>query len=35
VRDGAAHSWIGGYSDWLARRAEVATPLAAGGSIRE
>ena len=21
VRDGAAQSWIGGYSDWLARRA--------------
>jgi len=35
VRDGAAHSWIGGYSDWLVRRGEVATPLAAGGSIRE
>jgi ATP-binding cassette subfamily F protein 3 len=35
VRDGAAQSWVGGYSDWLARRAEVATPLAAGGSIRE
>ena len=35
VRDGAAQSWIGGYSDWLLRRAEVATPLAAGGSIRE
>ena len=35
VRDGAAQSWIGGYSDWLARRDQVATPLAAGGSIRE
>ena len=35
VRDGAARSWIGGYSDWLVRRSEAATPLAAGGSIRE
>ncbi|HKO32812.1 MAG TPA: ABC-F family ATP-binding cassette domain-containing protein [Candidatus Limnocylindria bacterium] len=35
VRDGAAQSWNGGYSDWLLRRTEMATPLAAGGSIRE
>ena len=35
VRDGAASSWIGGYSDWLARRSLPATPLAASGSIRE
>ena len=35
VRDGAARSWLGGYSDWLVHRAEETTPLAAGGSIRE
>ena len=35
VRDGAAQSWIGGYSEWLLRRTDMATPLAAGGSIRE
>jgi ATP-binding cassette, subfamily F, member 3 len=35
VRDGAAQSSLGGYSDWLLRRTDVATPLAAGGSIRE
>ena len=35
VRDGAARSWIGGYSDWLARRTEAPAPLAASGSIRE
>ena len=35
VRDGAAYSWIGGYSDWQARRSQPATPLAASGSIRE
>jgi ATP-binding cassette, subfamily F, member 3 len=33
VRDGAAQSWIGGYSDWLARRSQAATPLAASGRI--
>ena len=26
VRDGAAQSWLGGYSDWLSRRAQPATP---------
>ena len=35
VRDGAAQSWLGGYSDWLGRRSQPATPLAASGSIRE
>jgi ATP-binding cassette subfamily F protein 3 len=33
VRDGEARSWTGGYSDWLARRAEPAPILAARGSI--
>jgi ATP-binding cassette subfamily F protein 3 len=33
VRDGAAQSWVGGYSDWLARRSAVAPALVAGGSI--
>jgi len=35
VRDRAARSWIGGYSDWLARRSEGALSLATSGSIRE
>ena len=35
VRDGAARSWIGGYSEWLTRRTEAPAPLAASGSIRE
>jgi hypothetical protein len=38
VRDGGARSWIGGYSDWQARRAPPAETsrslsLAGGGSI--
>jgi ATP-binding cassette subfamily F protein 3 len=33
VRDGEARSWIGGYSDWLARRGTTPGMLAAGGSI--
>ena len=33
VRDGAAHSYVGGYTEWLTRR-EGAPVLAAGGSIR-
>jgi ATP-binding cassette subfamily F protein 3 len=33
VRDGAARSWLGGYSDWLARRDAAPATLAAGGSI--
>jgi ATP-binding cassette subfamily F protein 3 len=33
VRDGATQSWLGGYSDWLSRRSEVAPALAASGSI--
>ena len=36
VRDGEARSWIGGYSDWLARRdsaTSAAAALAGGGSI--
>jgi ATP-binding cassette subfamily F protein 3 len=32
VRDGEAHPYLGGYSDWLARR-DRAPALAAGGSI--
>jgi ATP-binding cassette subfamily F protein 3 len=33
VRDGDARSWIGGYSDWLARRDGSPETLAAGASI--
>jgi ATP-binding cassette subfamily F protein 3 len=33
VRDGGAHAFTGGYTDWLERRA-AASMLAAGGSIR-
>jgi ATP-binding cassette subfamily F protein 3 len=33
VRDGEATSWVGGYSDWLARRDTAPETLAAGGSI--
>jgi ATP-binding cassette subfamily F protein 3 len=33
VRDGDARSWVGGYSDWLARRDATPETLAAGGSI--
>jgi ATP-binding cassette subfamily F protein 3 len=33
VRDGDATSWVGGYSDWLARRDATPEALAAGGSI--
>jgi len=32
VRDGEAHGYVGGYSEWLARRDGPAV-LAAGGRI--
>ncbi len=33
VRDGDARSWLGGYSEWLARRDSATEPLAARSSI--
>jgi ATP-binding cassette subfamily F protein 3 len=33
VRDGDVRSWIGGYSEWLGRRASAEATLAVGGSI--
>ncbi|MEP6468750.1 MAG: ribosomal protection-like ABC-F family protein [Chloroflexota bacterium] len=33
VRDGEARSWLGGYSDWMARRDAATGTLAAGSSI--
>jgi ATP-binding cassette subfamily F protein 3 len=33
VRDGDARSWVGGYSDWMARRDARQGMLAAGASI--
>ncbi len=33
VRDGGVRSWIGGYSEWLARRQPGEAALAVGGSI--